>query len=253
MMYPPEMVGARLKELARAAGYPDLAKFARAAGVEPQTANKHALRDRIPVKTAELYIATARATGADLQWLLTGHGTPPRTLSALPRSPRGVQNRPIDRVTDRPQVVFTGEEISRVAQAGYLKEIPLPVRETLEASGGGSWMLTERIIDEVARPSFLAPATEAYAFYLKSEDMDPRFQRGDRLLVNPSLPVVIDHDYLFLGAKDASGSQRGLVRRLLSFTDTHWRVKCYNPARAHNLARSEWPTAFRIEALRLRG
>jgi phage repressor protein C with HTH and peptisase S24 domain len=251
MMYPPEMVGARLKELARAAGYPDLAKFARAAGVEPQTANKHALRDRIPVKTAEQYIAAAAATGADLQWLLTGHGTPPRILSALPKRPSGVRNRTIDTVTDRPQVSYTGEEISRVAQAGYIKEVPLPVRETLES--GGSWMLTGRIIDEVARPSFMAPATEAFAFYLKSEDMDPRFQRGDRLLVNPSLPVVIDHDYIFLCAKDASGSQRGLVRRLLSFTDTHYRVKCYNPARVHNLARSEWLTAYRIEALRLRG
>lgn len=251
-MYPPEMVGARLKELARAAGYPDLAKFARAAGVEPQTANKQALRDRIPIATAEAYIAAARATGADLQWLLTGSGTPPRITSALPKRISSVRNRTIDTITERPQVVHTGEEITRVAQAGYA-QTPLPVRETLEVIGGGPWMLTERVIDEVPRPAFLSPATEAFAFYLQSDDMDPRYQRGDRLLVNPSLPKsVIDKDYLFLSAKDASGAQKGLVRRLLSFTGDHWRVRAYNPSRVHNLARSEWPDTLRIEALRLR-
>lgn len=249
MMYPEHMVGARLKELGRAAGYPDLAKFARAAGIEPDAARKQAKRNSIPSDIAPLYIQAARATGADLDWLLTGAGTPPRPLPALPKRIPNVRKRTIDVVTEMPQVAFIGEEISRIPNQGYVPGVPLPVRETLGLPGGGGhFMLTERVIDEVPRPGFLSPKTEAFSFYLEADDMDPRYERGDRLLANPSLPLVEDKDFLFLGERDASGRQKGLVRRLLSFTDDHWRVKCHNPSRVHNLARSEWPNWIRIEA-----
>lgn len=245
LRYIDRMIGSRLRELARAAGFPDLAKFARAAGIDPQVAQKQATRNSIPAETAPIYIQTARSTGADLEWLLTGRGNAPKRIS-------NVRNRTVDVVTDKSQVAYTGEEISRLPNQGpSTGALPLPIRETLELPGGGGhFMLTDRVIDEEPRPGSLSPQTEAFSFYLKSDDMDPRYERGDRLLANPSLPLVEDKDFLFLGAKDASGVRRGLVRRLLSFTDDHWRVKCHNPSKVHNLARSEWPDYIRIESAR---
>jgi phage repressor protein C with HTH and peptisase S24 domain len=113
-------------------------------------------------------------------------------------------------------------------------------------------MLTERVVDESPRPEFISAVTDAFNLYLKADDMEPRYERGDRLLVNPSLPLIVDKDVLILSEKDASGQQRGLVRRLLSFTDDHWRVKCHNPLRVHSLSRKDWPTAIRVEASRAR-
>jgi hypothetical protein len=74
--------------------------------------------------------------------------------------------------------------------------------------------------------------------------------KGDRLLVNCSLPVLPDKDVVLLSVPDGQGHQRAIVRRLVREFDDHWRVKTYSPARTYNEPKAEYPEAHRIEAAR---
>jgi phage repressor protein C with HTH and peptisase S24 domain len=241
--YSDRMQGDRLRQLAEYAGFGSVANLARAAGVKVQAAQKQANRNSIPSKAAEAYIRAARATGADLNWLLTGSGTAPKRTSQVEKST-------IDRRRSLTGILHAGEVVARGPTYSVNESSRLPIRETLEKDG--YFILTERVIDTVVRPGYLSAETDAFSFYVKADDMEPRYERGDRLLANPSLPVVPGKDYLLLGEKAADGIQRGIVRRVLSFTDDHWRVRSYKLARTYNESRKEWPIAIRIEAGRYR-
>lgn len=127
----------------------------------------------------------------------------------------------------------------------------MPLRETEEVAGAGYFMLSPVVVAELPRPGSISVQTPVFAIYVQSDDMDPRYERGDRLLVNPALPLEPGKDYLFLTQPDEKGKQRAIIRRLVSFTDSHWRVKVYYPeARTYAESRADWPIWHRIEAVR---
>jgi len=111
-------------------------------------------------------------------------------------------------------------------------------------------MLTNKVADELPRPATHSQQADIFAIYLQADDMDPRYERGDRLLVNKSMPVVPDRDVLLLTDKDDMGCQRGLVRRLLAIRPDGYEVRSYNPPRVEILPLAEWPFIYRIEASR---
>lgn len=88
--------------------------------------------------------------------------------------------------------------------------------------------------------------------YLQSDDMEPRYERGDRLLVNRSLPIVPGKDVMLLSEKDGEGRQRAIIRRLIRVLDTGYEVRRYNPADSEIAPHSAWPFAYHVEAARWR-
>ncbi|MFO1080827.1 MAG: helix-turn-helix domain-containing protein [Reyranellaceae bacterium] len=238
------MQGERLKQLWTAAGFESLAAFADRAGVPYQSAQKHVQRDSIPSKWATRYIAAARSTGADVAWLLSGTGTPPRTATlAEPR-------KPVDRSEGAMRTSGIGNVIERTPPITWAPESPLPIRETIETGEG--WMLTGSVVEYLPRPEYISPQSQAFCIYVPDDTMAPRFERGDRLLANPALPVVPDKDVILLAEPDAAGRQRGLIRRLVAIDGKRLTVRAYNPAGVAELDRAAWPYVFRIDAGRFR-
>ena len=63
----------------------------------------------------------------------------------------------------------------------------MPVYGTPDKSGGLSW--TGGPIDMVERPSGMMNNVDAYAVYMPSDVMSPRFNAGEVLFVDPNLPL----------------------------------------------------------------
>lgn len=235
----------RLRELWQAAGFDSLAELARRAGIREGTAQKHVERGSIPAKAAIAYISAARMTGADVNWLLTGSGRPPRIV-----------NRPDTRAT----VDRTAGAMPQSPPAAFLRTAPvhewnavsqLPIFETRPA-GASYYMLKDTVVDADPRPGYLSPQADVFAIYHQADDMEPRYERGDRLLISRHTPLVPGKDVLLLSAKDAEGRQRAVVRRLVAIRPDGYEVRSYNPPKVEVMPHTEWPLVHRVEAVRSR-
>ena len=236
----------RLRELWQSAGFESLAELARRAGIREGTAQKHVERGSIPAKAAVAYISAARSTGADVNWLLTGTGRPPTKVSALP----------VHRIIDRKQVVMPQSPSAAVLQPldalGNSAAQPVPVFETRPVAGGQHFMYRDIPIGRIPRPAFHSPEADLFAIYLQSDDMEPRYERGDRLLINRSLPLVPGKDVILLSDKDEEGRQRAIIRRLVRIQADGYEVRRYNPAENEHAPLAMWPFAYYVEAARWR-
>lgn len=113
-------------------------------------------------------------------------------------------------------------------------------------------MFLDAPIGRIPRPAFHAPEADLFAIYLQSDDMEPRYERGDRLLINRSLPLVPGKDVLLLSEKDSEGRQKGLIRRLIRILADAYEVRRYNPAQDELAPVTVWPFAYYVEAARWR-
>lgn len=119
-------------------------------------------------------------------------------------------------------------------------------------AGGQHFMFHDVRTGRIPRPAFHAPETDLFAIYLQADDMEPRYERGDRLLVNRSHPLVPGKDVLLLSAKDAEGRQKAVIRRLVRILADGYEVRRYNPAKTELAPFSDWPIAHHVEAARWR-
>lgn len=112
-----------------------------------------------------------------------------------------------------------------------------------ELDGNGPNLLPASEPDEwIARPEPLANVRQGYGLYMVGDSMEPAFEQGDILLVNPRRPVQRNTDIL-LEREGEDGRKEGLVRRLLGWSNTHWTVLQYKPRLEEHLSREEWPQA----------
>lgn len=241
----------RLEQLFTLAGFANLAEFAMAAGIRENTAQKHKDRDSIPYARAVDYLRAAERAGvsASVDWLLDGTGAPPARVSATPVQIE-VATNPKSRL-----IPHNGKAQLIERQSPY----PLPprqnvrIRETIEQLGGGFFMLTERVIDSYASPD---TGERAFAFYVQDDAAEPYYDRGDRVLVNPDMPLVVGKDVLLLADPDAEGRQKGILCRLLAISAEKWTVRRFTREketfvpRSHHLSRKEWPLAHRVVGAR---
>jgi phage repressor protein C with HTH and peptisase S24 domain len=123
----------------------------------------------------------------------------------------------------------------------------LPVHVATEG-GPGEIIVSTDPIAWVLRPAPLASVTGAYGIIVVGESMIPEFEPGDIALVNPHLPAVGGHTYVFYAEGD--GETRATIKRLLRASNGLWHVKQWNPARGQKaeftLSRKEWGKAHRV-------
>lgn len=240
------MMEERLRELWQAAGCESLAELARRAGIREGTAQKHVERGSIPAKAAVAYIAAARSTGADVNWLLTGIGRSPKKVTALPV--HTLVDRKVPVMSQSPGAAF----LQLAETSGYSAAHTVPVFETRPAAGGQYFMLRDVSVDRIPRPAFHSPEADLFGVHIQSDDMEPRYERGDRLLINRGAPLIPGKDILLLSAKDNEGRQRAIIRRLLSVVVDGYQVRRYNPRQDELAALLEWPFAYFVESARWR-
>jgi phage repressor protein C with HTH and peptisase S24 domain len=134
------------------------------------------------------------------------------------------------------------------AQRLYADAVDLPVLGASEA-GSGMLAVSNEPIDYIRRPAILANVREAYGLMIAGDSMEPAFEPGDTVLINPHLPPVANTNVV-LYADNGHGEVKTLIKRLVRFTATEWHLLMHNPPPGKRkemvLPRSEWQKCHRI-------
>jgi phage repressor protein C with HTH and peptisase S24 domain len=89
---------------------------------------------------------------------------------------------------------------------------------------------TGDIIDYIRRPPRLHGVKAAFAVYLVGASLEPRFREGAPVLVHPGLQARPGDDVLVELKPTGDGAPHpGLVKRLVSRTETRLRLQQFNP------------------------
>jgi hypothetical protein len=118
-------------------------------------------------------------------------------------------------------------------------ERDLPVFSGAQGGSGGAMVMSSDPIQRVGRPDPLLTVRSGYGVYVVGESMIPAYEQGDIALVHPSLPPRRGSDVILI-RRELDGTQHVLIKRLTGWTDTHWRLRQYNPDHEFELSRAEW-------------
>lgn len=150
------------------------------------------------------------------EWLATGRGDPTPTTGVA----AGVRDAPAAVTVPLP---------SR-------REMPqnLPVLGTTVGGSddhNGSFELNGQTIDYVMRPPGLAGARDAFALFVVSDSMAPRYEPGDLVFVHPHRPVTPGCDVVVeLKGPDGTPGQC-FIKRLVRMTARELLLAQFNPPR----------------------
>lgn len=119
-------------------------------------------------------------------------------------------------------------------QADRSREIVLPrnipVRATSATNSNADFELSRQVIDYVGRPPGLAHAKDVFAIYVVGSTMEPRYEEGEMVYVNPKRPAKVG-DYVIIEMlnQGVSSSSECLIKKLVSRTDSELILSQFNP------------------------
>jgi phage repressor protein C with HTH and peptisase S24 domain len=134
--------------------------------------------------------------------------------------------------------------MSAAARAGSGRP-PLQVFASAQGGNEGAMLLSNEPVSWIPRDPRLEGIQEAYGCFVSGDSMEPAYERGNLLLVNPSSDVSPGDDCVFL-RETADGSRYVLIKRLVRRNEGSWTVKQYNPAKTYTLSRKEWQKAHLV-------
>jgi phage repressor protein C with HTH and peptisase S24 domain len=121
----------------------------------------------------------------------------------------------------------------------------LQVFSSAQGGSEGAMVLSNEPVSWLPRDPRLEGVPDAYGCFVSGDSMEPAYERGNLLLVNPSVQPEPGDDVVFMReAKD--GQRYVLVKRLVKVNAQSWTVKQYNPARTFTLSRKEWSKAHLV-------
>ncbi|WP_316214159.1 helix-turn-helix transcriptional regulator [Bradyrhizobium sp. SZCCHNR2032] len=121
----------------------------------------------------------------------------------------------------------------------------LPVYGTAQAGDDGELVISDRPVDYVARPSVLLRVQDAYGTIVTGDSMFPAVKNGATALVNPHQPPRIEDICVFRSHAD-DGGVHILIKEYRGQTESHWKVRQYNPPKDFTLKKSEWQVCQRV-------
>ena len=214
----------RLRTAMQLRGIGSGAELARLTRQNEVTVRSHVNGTRdVSKKAAEAY---SRALKIDPAWLIYGHGSPSRDIDE-PTAPMG----------DAP-VNFDDADLSANARLSsaeapdfqvFAKDIP--VLGSAECGQDGSFTLnTGEPIDFVRRPPGQMTRRGIYCIYAEGNSMEPVYEAGDLIYVDPHRPPGPGRDVVIqLRKQSDAGEMRYFLKRLVKRSGTQWRVKQFNP------------------------
>ena len=122
---------------------------------------------------------------------------------------------------------------------------PLQVFSSARGGVEGALILSNEPVAWIPRDARLEGIQDAYGCFVSGDSMEPAYERGNLLLVNPTAPVAPGDDCLFL-RETADGGRYVLIKRLVRMTQQGWTVRQYNPAKTYTLSRKEWQRAHLV-------
>jgi hypothetical protein len=87
--------------------------------------------------------------------------------------------------------------------------------------------------------------------YVTTDHMSPAYEVGDDLEIDPTLPVTDGSDVVLISAEQGT-VVNATLRRLVSKSGNHWKVKQWNPVATEHLPISKW-RAFRVRGVIRKG
>jgi phage repressor protein C with HTH and peptisase S24 domain len=177
-------------------------------------------------------VQLAQALGLSVHWLQSNRGD--KTAGAMP---------PIEDA----QLGLLGPVGRRGRGIGLRPGGRPPLQVFSSAQGGdeGAMTISNDPVAWIPRDSRLEGVVDAYGCFVSGESMEPAYERGNLLLVNPSATVGPGDDVVFL-REDKDGTRYVLIKRLVKVNQQSWTVKQYNPARTFTLSRKEWSKAHLV-------
>lgn len=122
---------------------------------------------------------------------------------------------------------------------------PLQVFSSAQGGTEGAMILSSEPVAWIPRDNRLEGVREAYGCFVSGDSMEPAYERGNLLLVNPGASVGPGDDCLFL-RETPTGERFALIKRLMKANEQSWTVKQYNPPRTYTLPRKEWQKAHLV-------
>lgn len=135
-------------------------------------------------------------------------------------------------------------EVDNARMTRAISKVGVPLYASVAGSGGT--MLLEVAASEHRKdgPPSLEGVRGAYGVRVSGSMMEPRYEPGEIIWLNPNIPGRVG-DYVLLFPDD--GSTRRCLRKLISETDSEWTVRQLNPDRTSKLKKSEWPTCLQVK------
>jgi phage repressor protein C with HTH and peptisase S24 domain len=153
-----------------------------------------------------------------------------------------------------PVVNEAGSVIDVSTRSGYnpppefFGERDLPVFASVEG-GDGALILSTEPIDHVLRPWYLKKVKDGYAVLVNGTSMEPRYEPGDMVVVNPKAAKVKGKD-IILFSNPEHGVQRAIVKRYMGENAAEWFLRQFNPPEGEKadfrLFKHDWPMAVRV-------
>jgi phage repressor protein C with HTH and peptisase S24 domain len=219
----------RLRYAMQLRGVASGAELARLTHQNEVTVRSHVNGTRdVSKRAAEGY---SRALVINPAWLLYGHGPAP--------SPGGMSlggTSPGGNYAPSPQ----HEDIDDPSNIrAFLSETPdfrflaknVPVLGSAECGSDGVFtMNVGEPIDFARRPPGLANRKGIYCIQAEGSSMEPVYETGDIIYVDPHRPPRAGRDVVIqLVAKTPGGDERYFLKRLVRRTGNKWRLKQFNP------------------------
>lgn len=151
----------------------------------------------------------------------------------------------IDDATQPPYPRHESAPLKIVPAAELFGEhIDLPVFGTAQGGQDGALVITDRAVDWVARPTVLLRVQDGYGIIVSGDSMEPVVRAGSTMLVNPHSPPRISDPCIFRCHSD-DGTTHVMVKEYRGQTETHWKVRQYNPPKDFTLKKDAWQVCHR--------
>lgn len=128
--------------------------------------------------------------------------------------------------------------------ADLFGNMDLPVFGTAQG-GDGALLISDRPVDYVARPSVLLRVADGFGMIVTGDSMDPVIKAGATALVNPHLPPRLGDLCVFRCHKD-DGTTVAAIKEYRGETETHWKVRQYNPPKDFTYKKADWQVRHRV-------
>jgi phage repressor protein C with HTH and peptisase S24 domain len=170
-------------------------------------------------------VQLAQALGVSVTWLQSGFGDKAGSVEDI-----ALGTVPPRRRMNEPAPVPTS---------------PLQVFASAEGGEEGAMILSNEPVAWIPRDARLEGIREAYGCFVSGDSMEPAYERGNLLLVNPAAAVNPGEDCVFLREAN-DGTRYALVKRLVRRNANSWTVKQFNPDRTFSLPHKDWAKAHLV-------
>lgn len=179
-------------------------------------------------------------------------GVDPSAVTRILKGERQIKAYEVPRITK----FFTGEEQGTDGRPSLYSALPsfrgisssetVPVMGVAEGGRDGMLDWSSEVIDNVPRPPLLGGAVNAYALYVTGSSMEPRYQHGELLYVNPAKPVTV-HSFVVVQFQRAEESNiQAVVKQFVKRTISGVILRQLNPEKTLTIPSEQVRAMHRI-------